>query len=165
MILIRHLNRALASALSFILSVLFAGLIIVVFLQVFARNVLEIPLVWTLDIAQLLFTWCIFLGAALAIKWDAHYNLDLVPDNWKRTGSVLKIVGHIASAIVIFVLIYHGALFTELGSDRTSPSLGITEFWYFVAIPLGGAAMALFLIEIIPDDLAELRTAFSGKQP
>jgi TRAP-type C4-dicarboxylate transport system permease small subunit len=159
---VKFISAKLDSVLSVMLAALLTGLVITVFLQVFARNVLEIPLIWTLDVAQLIFAWCIFLGAALAIKWDAHFNLDIVPDGWDRASSVLTFIGHIGSAIVIFVLIYHGAIFAESGLDRISPALRIQEFWFFLPIPLGGVAMALFLIERLPEDLSNLRASFSG---
>ncbi len=155
--MLASLNQFLDKAIGRLLAVLFAGMIVTVFLQVFARNVLKIPLVWTLDVAQLLFAWCIFLGAALALRWDAHYNLDMVPEDWRVTGSLFRIFAHLAAVVVVYVLLVHGWTFTLIGLNRFAPALGISEFWFFLPIPLAGAAMTLFLAEMIPADLRDIR--------
>ncbi len=148
-----RLNSVLERLFGTVLAGLFAGLILVVFIQVVARNILQVPMIWTLDLAQLLFSWCIFVGAALAFRKGQHYVVDI----WPQSGPfnfLPVIVPILASAIVIYVLVRNGALMTEIGLNRTSPSLGISEFWFFLPIPLGGACMALFLLE---NTLASLR--------
>jgi TRAP-type C4-dicarboxylate transport system permease small subunit len=146
--MLTRLNNALVSIFGYALAGLFAGLILVVFAQVTARNILQMPMIWTLDLAQLLFSWCIFLGAALAFRKGEHYVVDI----WPRTGSLnfLPIlIPIIAGAIVIYVLVWNGMAMSQIGFNRLSPSLGISEFWFFLPIPLGGVCMALFLLEMI----------------
>ena len=151
--MLTRLNSVLEGLFGTVLAGLFAGLILVVFIQVVARNILQVPMIWTLDVAQLLFSWCIFLGAALAFRKGQHYVVDI----WPHTGPfnmLPAIVPVLASAVVIYVLVRNGALMSEIGLNRTSPALGISEFWFFVPIPLGGVCMALFLVE---NTLASLR--------
>ncbi|NJN40653.1 MAG: TRAP transporter small permease subunit [Gammaproteobacteria bacterium] len=152
---LKAINRRLERVLLGVLAIAFGTLIAVVFAQVFARNVLAIPLIWTLDVAQLLFAWCIFLGAAVALRWNAHYSLELVPAAWARTNSAMVLIAHVGSVVVIAVLIVSGWAFAQIGLNRLSLALGISEFWFFLPIPLGGAAMALFLAELIPADLRQ----------
>lgn len=144
--MLNRLNNALVRVFGYALSGLFAGLIFVVFIQVVARNILQVPMIWTLDMAQLLFSWCIFLGAALAFRQGQHYVVNIWPQRG-RFNALPVIVPVVASAIVIYVLVWNGFLMSQIGLNRTSPALGISEFWFFVPIPLGGACMALFLIE------------------
>ena len=154
---LRSFNRTLDHIIQKLLAGLFGGMIVVVFLQVFARNVLEVPLIWTLDLAQLLFSWTIFIGAALALRWNAHYNLDLIPKHWTTVDAALTIICHLGSIIVVALLIYNGSIFADIGLTRSSVAIGISEFWFFLPIPLGGVCMALFLAEAIPTDLAAIR--------
>lgn len=154
---IRTINRRLDKALQMLLAVMFASMIFVVFLQVFSRNILEVSFIGILDIAQLLFSWSIFLGAAVALRQDAHYNLDLIPPHWHKTNACLKAFGHSASLIVVYVLAVHGYDFTINSSTQEIPSLRISGLWLFLPIPLGGLAMGLFLIEMIPDEIKQLR--------
>ena len=162
---LRSFNRTLDHVVQKLLACLFGGMIVVVFLQVFARNVLEVPLIWTLDLAQLLFSWAIFIGAALALRWNAHYNLDLIPKSWKVVDALLTIICHLGSIAVVALLVYNGAIFADIGLTRTAVSLGISEFWFFLPIPIGGVCMALFLAEIVPTDMAAIRKALKEDRP
>jgi len=144
--MLSRLNDRLERAFGYVLAALFAALILVVFLQVMARNVLEIPLIWTLDAAQLLFSWCIFMGAALAFRKGEHYVVDLWPEHGGLTW-IPAAVSLAVSAAVIFILVNNGAAMSGIGLNRLSPSLGISEFWFFVPIPIAGVFMALFLVE------------------
>ena len=141
------LNDRLERGLSGLLALAFAGLIGTVFLQVLARNVLEQPLIWTLDVAQLLFSWCIFLGAAVAFRRGGHYALDLWPRRWGGFRLAVAVLAWLASAVVILVLLRYGIVLTEMANRRQSASMGISELWFFLPIPLGAGAMALFLVE------------------
>jgi TRAP-type C4-dicarboxylate transport system permease small subunit len=144
--MIAKLNSVLDRGLRSVLATLFVGLIGVVFLQVVARNVLKIPVTWTLDLAQLIFSWSIFLGAALAFRYGGHYLVDL----WKKDSSfdfLPKTVTFFASCAVIYVLTWHGTIMSMIGLNRTSLALNISEFWFYLPIPLCGALMGLFLLE------------------
>lgn len=147
-----RLNTLLEQLFGALLAALFAGLILVVFLQVVARNILRVPMIWTLDLAQLLFSWCIFLGAALAFRHGQHYVVDIWPRGG-RLGFLPVVIPFLASAVVVYVLVRNGTSMAQIGLNRTSPALGISEFWFFLPIPLGGVCMALFLVESAFRDL------------
>lgn len=154
---IRAVNRHIDGVLKKLLAIMFALMIIVVFVQVFSRNLLETSFIGILDIAQLLFSWCIFIGAALALRRDAHYNLDLIPEHWHSANACLKAFGHSASLVVVYVLAYIGLDFTLSSSSQEIPSLEISGLWLFLPIPIGGIVMGLFLIEMIPDEIRQIR--------
>lgn len=150
--MIIRLNAVIEQWVGRALAVVFAGLIAVVFIQVAARNVLQIPMIWTLDLAQLLFAWCIFIGASLAFRQGAHYIVNL----WPSTGFMDNLstrASMVLSAIVIFVLISNGVKMSLIGLNRESPSLGFSEFWFFVPIPVCGVFMLLFLVEHVLREL------------
>lgn len=147
MALLSRVNDWLERIVGIALAVLFSCLILTVFMQVTARNILEMPMIWTLDVAQLLFSWCIFIGAALAFRRGGHYSVNLWPGGlWDL---VPRIAATLAAAVVIWVLVVHGWVMTGIGANRTSPALGITEAWFFLPIPVGAVLMALFLAERI----------------
>lgn len=160
--LIRSINRVLDRLLRWLVSAAFAIMIVVVFVQVLNRNVLAVSLVWTLDVAQLAFSWCIFIGAALALRWDEHYTLDLIPAEWELTNSVISILSHFAISGVVGVLIYNGWILSNMAWTRVASGLEIPELWFFLPIPLGAMAMACFLAELIPDDLRRIRELHGG---
>ncbi len=129
-----------------ILAGLFAGLIAVVALQVVARNILLVPVPWSLEVAQLLFSWCLFTGAALAFRYEEHYRVDLWSSN-SPLDVIPKTTALLATVIVVFVLVRHGIEMSEIGLNRMSLSLNMSEFWFYLPIPVCGLLIALFQCE------------------
>lgn len=135
----------------------FGALVLTVGLQVFARNILKIPLIWTSDLAQMLFSWLIFVGAACAFRRGAHYSVDILPDRWDGARRWLDLAGYLLAGVVIYVLLVHGWTLAQIRASGTVQSLGISRFWMFVPIPLAGALMVLFLVELLSRFARELR--------
>lgn len=149
-----QLNTVIERYVGYALAIGFAGLILVVLAQVVARNVLQVPMIWTLDLAQLLFAWCIFIGAALAFRHGAHYIVNLWSDG-STPDFCSTWISMVFSAVVIYVLIFNGMKMSLIGLNRESPSLGLSEFWFFVPIPIGSVFMLLFLAEHVLRDLKQ----------
>ena len=146
----------LERALLAICAVAFGGLIVVVFLQVLARNVFQVPMIWTLDVAQLLFSWCIYLGAAVGVKWGAHFALDLFPAGMRRTNALLKLFADLALLGVASALFWGGWSFTMFGLNRTSMALGISEAYFVAPIPIAATIMVVFIAPILAADVRAL---------
>jgi TRAP-type transport system small permease protein len=163
--LVRSFNRKLDAVLRWVLSCAFAVMILVVFLQVVNRNIIGVSLVWTLDVAQMMFSWCIFIGAALALRWNEHYILDLIPKSWGKVDSAVSIFAHVAVTTVVVIIGINGWFFAERGLNQVAAGLEIAETWFFAPIPLGAAAMVCFLAELIPDDLKRIRDLHWGSKP
>ena len=151
-------NAALERALLALFSVLFGVMIVDVMIQVVSRNT-GVPILWTLDLAQLMFSWCIFLGAAVGVRRGVHYVIVLFPDHMWRTNAALKLVSAAAIALVSLVMLRYGFAFSRMGASTEVESLGISQYWYFLPIPLSGLLIMLFLVEITLKDLQKLFSA------
>jgi TRAP-type C4-dicarboxylate transport system permease small subunit len=143
-------------------TVAFATLIITVALQVLARNVLGMSMGWTLDLAQLLFAWCIFLGAAIAVRRNAHYRVELIPEHLTGVLAALGLFAFVVSMIVVGVLLWSGWTMLEVTARRHNQALGISQAWFYAAIPCGAAASAVFLLERVSITLQRLGRARDG---
>ena len=150
--MLTRLNDMVERVSLWVLAFLFAALILVVGVQVLARNVFQVPMIWTLDMAQLLFSWCICLGAAVAFRQKRHYEVNIWPTDGAVT-VVPRIAATIGSILVIYVLAWHGLEMAQITLPRFNQSLRISEVWFIAPIPLGGALMALFLVEQILEAL------------
>lgn len=129
------------------LSIGFFGLIVTVSVQVIGRVVFSLPVIWTMDIAQLLFTWLIFSGAAIALRRHAHYTVDIFPPDRPVLNRILSVLSVIAALIVAYILIIPGWNLATLRWSAVVPSVGISMFWLFLALPFSGVLMALFTLE------------------
>lgn len=152
--MIEKLGDVLERIVVVCLSAGFAALVVTVGLQVLARNVIKIPLIWTLDIAQVLFTWLIFVGAAVAFRRKAHYRIDLVPDGYPRLGKALDIFSDLAAVVIVIVMVRYGLMLTHMRSTGVIGSLGISEAWSYAAMPTGGVLIGIFLAEKLVRDLS-----------
>lgn len=149
--MLTRIANAIVKVTEFGLWIGFLALVVTVGLQVGARNIFRMPLIWTLDLAQLLFSWLIFIGAAVAFRRGAHYMVDIWPETWGGFRFLLDIVGVLSAALVVYVLVVHGWTLTEIRRTSTVASLGISHSWMFLPMPLSGGLMALFLLEAIRD--------------
>ncbi len=141
-----RINDVLEAVTSWAMAAAFAALIAVVALQVLARNVFALPMIWTLDVAQLLFAWCIFLGAGVAFRRGAHYIVDLWPERGPLA-AIPVVCAFVAGVVVSFVLVRHGIDMAEMLARRRSQTLGISQAWFFAPIPLCGLLIGCALVE------------------
>ena len=94
----KSLTGAALCAVDWIASVLTAGMVAVIFLQVVNRYVFNSPIAWTEEVARFLFVWLSFLGAFLAIRANAHINITAVLKRFTPGTQTM------VSAVVTFLL-------------------------------------------------------------
>jgi len=104
------------------------------------------PLIWSVDMAQLLFIWLCFFGAARSMRSKSHIAIDLVARRlaYKRRfalESVLTVV------IIIFLglLANEGYKLTILNWQRKFGDSGISYAWVTAAVPVGAIMIAIAL--------------------
>lgn len=152
--MLERFSDAVARTAMFLMWIGFAALIATVAMQVVARNLLQMPMIWTGDLAQLLFIWLIFVGAAVGLRRGAHYTVDILPRDRAPVRLVQDALSVVAAVVVIYILIWHGWTLTQIRSSGSIQSLGISQFWSFVPMPVSGLLMALFTVEAIARLLA-----------
>lgn len=151
--MLRRMNSYVAATVEFGLWLGFLGLIVTVGLQVLARTLFKVPLIWTPDLAQLLFSWLIFVGAALALRRNAHYSVDMLPPSWRTINLPLALLGIVVAGFVVYLMVVNGYALVALRKSGTIQSLGISRMWLFLPIPVSGVLMALFSLEALLDML------------
>ncbi|MFZ5942612.1 MAG: TRAP transporter small permease [Bacillota bacterium] len=118
------------------------------FLQVIFRYVFAYPLIWTEEVARFMFVWLTFLGSAAAIRTKNHIAMDLLVNFFPQ--KMQKFVNLLALAIFFgfcLLLIKQGIFLTTMNMEQTSDALGIPMGYPYLAIPVGGALMAFFILE------------------
>ncbi len=110
---------------------LVAAEIVILFAGVVARYVLHQPLIWSDELASILFLWLAMFGAAVAFYRSEHM----------RMTAVVATCGALAFLLLIVRPAYEYA-YEE--SFITTPALQIPNFWRAAALPVGTCLMALF---------------------
>ncbi len=140
----RRLWRLLAFAEEAICYSFLALLVVITSLQVFTRYVLNAPLSWTEEAARMVFTWIIFIGAALIVKRGSHISIDYLakilpaaPRRWLLT------LAHAFTLAVVLTLAVKGVHLLQITGASESPALGIRWVYVYAAFPIGMFLMAV----------------------
>jgi TRAP-type C4-dicarboxylate transport system permease small subunit len=70
--------RALEQALRAVVAALVVTICVMVTAQVVFRYAVKEPIVWSEEFTTLCYQWLSYLGAALAVRYRAHYGVDFV---------------------------------------------------------------------------------------
>jgi TRAP-type C4-dicarboxylate transport system permease small subunit len=142
--------------------ILLAAIVLLVFVAAVARS-FGAPIVWSVDLAQLLFIWVCFLGANRAMRVKAHVGVDYfvkrLPASWRRVlefGLALIALGFLAA------LAWTGANLTLLNWERLYGDSGISYAWVTGAVPVGCGLLALTIMGHLVRSVRRGGLVFSG---
>lgn len=152
----------LEKILFWVITAIVSVMTVVVALQILGRYVLSQPWLWTIDIAILCLVWSTFLAAACGVRRNAHFVIDLWPENWHGVSRVLNTLTIIAIVVVGYFLLKEGWVFAEAGAKRMAGMTGIKMSYFLASIPTGAVLMLLFVIERI---LEQFKTQDREAQP
>ncbi len=137
-------------------------LLAAIVLLVFAAGVMRWfghPLVWSVDVAQLLFVWVAFLGADMALRKRAHIGIDyLVKRLPNSTRAVLDLVLGVLVLAFLVTMTVMGYRLTMLNLERQFGDSGISYAFVTAAVPVGCLLLAITLTAQILETLRELRS-------
>lgn len=132
--------------------ILFSVMFITLIMQIFSRQILNKPLIWTEEVARLVFVYIAMLGVTLGIKYDQHVGIEVLSDKFSpRVAKIMDIVKTILTGIIIVLLIVIGLGITKRKASLDLISLGISSGYLYGALPLGGVMMGIRYIEKIYD--------------
>lgn len=127
-----------------------AALLAIIVILVFIAAVMRFfgyPLIWSVDLAQLLFIWVCFLGATRAMREKGHIGIDILV---RHLGARNRFALEIALSIVVLcflgLLIYEGYQLTMLNRQRQFGDSGLSYAWVTGAVPAGCLMLAIALI-------------------
>jgi TRAP-type C4-dicarboxylate transport system permease small subunit len=152
--LIRTLNKGLSI---FCIS-LCSTLVACVVWQVFARYVLDSPSTTTDEIARFLFIWVGLMGAAYTLGQKRHLAIELLEQKLEtkpRQLAWLRIIINLISLVFASVILTYGGMrlvLRTLEMGQISPALGLQMGWVYLAIPLAGVFMLMYLIADFVDN-------------
>lgn len=119
--------------------------ICVLFWGVVARFMLHRPLVWSDELASLLFLWLAMMGAVVALRRGEHMRMTaLVSKANPRQRVLLEAVA--TSACLAFLSMVAWPAWEYAADERaiTTSALEISNVWRAAALPVGIALMAVF---------------------
>ena len=141
------LDRHLGGAIEAIAAALIVAEIAILFMGVVARYFLQMPLVWTDEVASLLFLWLVSLGAAVAFRRGEHMRMTALVAKASPTLRAFLDTLAITAALAFLLLNLWPAYEHVLDEAAvTTPALDISAAWRAAALPVGLSLMALMTL-------------------
>lgn len=155
---IRSINHWISNLLDRIAGgaavVLCTVMTIVVLLGVFYRYVLVDPVVWSEELSTFAMVWLAMTGGSMGIKRCSHVGVSYVVDNigWlKRNRNAVGIVVNVLILSFLLVLVYQANNLALFARMQISSALGISMFWPYLGLIVGGWMMVIQVLCQIVD--------------
>src|SRR3954452_9121759 len=128
-------------------AVLVVAEIVILFAGVVARYGMHRPLIWSDELASILFLWLAMLGAAVAFRRAEHMRMTAVVASAKPAmRAYLEVVAICAALAFLLLIAWPSYEYAYEESFITTPALQIPNIWRAAALPVGIGLMALFAI-------------------
>lgn len=159
--ILARLEGGLATLVEAAAAALVGAEIIILFAGVLARFVFHRPLVWTDELASILFLWLAMLGSVIALYRGSHMRLTALVSRlspaWRARAEILAIG---TTALFLLLLLPDAWNYAQDEYDIQTPALGWSNIVRAGAIPIGFVLMlltcAVRLLRQQPKDLARV---------
>jgi tripartite ATP-independent transporter DctM subunit len=138
------LNKALKPVVAIPAALLVVAEVIVLFVGIISRYVLHAPIVWSDELAGILFLWLAMLGSVVAFQRAEHMRMTAVVGMIRPEARLFLDVFATAASLAFLLLVIHPAY--EFAADEvfvTTPALGIVNTWRAAALPVGIGLMLI----------------------
>lgn len=126
----RGLDRAVDWVSQGVAGCLVAVEVILLFVGVVARYAFDHPLVWTGEVAEILFLWLVSLGSVVALRRTEHMRMTVVLNRLGPRGQ--RLAGCLAATLAVVValgLIIPGLSYAQQQAAIMTPALQIPGSW------------------------------------
>jgi tripartite ATP-independent transporter DctM subunit len=145
--LLRRMESLLGLMVEIPAAILVVAEIVILFAGVIARYVLHQPLIWSDELASMLFLWLAMLGAAVAFRRAEHMRMTAVIGSAPPAVRFYLDAVATCAALAFLLLIVHPAYeYAYEESFITTPALQISNTWRAAALPVGICLMAVFAL-------------------
>jgi TRAP-type C4-dicarboxylate transport system permease small subunit len=106
-------------------------------------------ILWAEDVVKVLFLWVVFLGGAVAVKYEAHVRMSTWSDRLAGAGwaGVLwnRLI-HLSPVVMGAILLFLGIRLVEISMRRELPTLQISAGYFSTIVPASGALMIFYAL-------------------
>lgn len=139
------IERGVGQVVEIAAALLVAAEIVVLSAGVFARYVLHDPLIWSDEIASILFLWLAMLGSAVAFRRGEHMRMTaLVSRSSASVRAFLDVIAVTGALAFLTVIIAYSFEYAAGEAVIRTPALDLQNSWRASAMFIGFALMMLF---------------------
>lgn len=125
---------------------------LVVVANVVARYTDWYHIIWATDVVKVLFLWLVFLGGAVAVKYDAHVRMTMVSDRLRHKGGFGRawdLIIRLSPVVVGGILVLLGVRLVEISMVRELQTLRISAGYFMTIVPISGALMIFYAVRSV----------------
>ncbi|MFQ3619721.1 MAG: TRAP transporter small permease [Spirochaetales bacterium] len=127
--------------------ILLGFVVILVFIAAFTRYA-GTPINWSVDIAQGMFVWVIYLGANQAWRKSRHIGIDMLFNLFSpKIQKILTITIYLIIVIFLLAIIWNGVYIAIVNWGRIMNDIPISYSFVTIAVPIGSLLMIITTIE------------------
>jgi len=137
-------------------SLLLLAIVVLVFIAAITRY-FGSPINWSVDVAQALFVWVIFVGAHQAMLQSRHIGVSLVVDRLHPNHRMLiqVVVGLLVAAFLLAIIGY-GIQVSIVNYRRILQNIPVSYSWVTMAAPVGAFLMLVTTLVRVGSDVGAL---------
>jgi tripartite ATP-independent transporter DctM subunit len=142
--LAQKLDGVIGGAVEAVAALILTAEVVILGAGVTARYVLHKPLVWSDELASILFLWLSMLGAVIALRRGDHMRMTgIVARVSPGTRALLEAFAGAASIAFLLLILPQALDYAAEERFIVTPALEITNAWRAAAIPVGITLMLL----------------------
>jgi TRAP-type C4-dicarboxylate transport system permease small subunit len=150
--------RVLGAAVDWAIVAMGAAIVAVVFANVLLHQ-LALDIAWTTEFGELVMVWTTFLGAAAAVRRNAHMAVLELAGLLPRAGRrILDAAIQLLVATVLVLLVWKGSIAVQASWGNVLTVLDWPMAVQYLALPVGSAIALVFV-------LWDLAQCFSARLP
>jgi tripartite ATP-independent transporter DctM subunit len=137
--------------------------VVILFVGIVARGVFHAPIIWSDELASILFLWLAMLGAAIAVQRGAHMRLTFfIGAMSPRAQAWAETLGSAAVALFLLLILHPAVEYMDDQSFVETPALGWSGIVRAAAIPVGCTlALACSLLRLSRHSLTDVAGALA----
>lgn len=141
-----RIDALLGRPVEFVAGVLVLLEVLVLLAGIVART-LGHPLVWSDELASMLFLWLAMLGAVVALRRDEHMRMSALVARMRDAGRARAQALALGASLALLLFVAWPAWqFAQNQQIITTPAMGLSDLWRAAAMPVGIVLMALFAL-------------------
>jgi tripartite ATP-independent transporter DctM subunit len=141
----RAADRWFATLIEVTVAILVTADGVILFAGVIARYLLNVPLVWSDELASILFLWIAMLGSAVALQRSEHMRMTAVIGRYCRR-ELAERTSLMVTFSFLLLLVKPALHFALEEAVVTTPAMEISQLWRAAALPVGVTLMIVAAI-------------------
>lgn len=139
------LDAVLGAFVEIAVAFLVAAEIAILFAGIVARYLFHHPIIWSDELASILFLWLAMLGAVVAFRRNEHMRMTaVVAKVTPSTRAFLDVFATGAALAFLLLIAWPAYQYAQEETYITTPALQISNAWRAAALPIGVVFMGVF---------------------